>query len=197
MSRLNRMALTAAFSCCRDAGTALDSVPLVLASRHGDMQATARLLNQLSIGEPPSPADFTHSVHHTAAGYLGMICGNRLAARAVAGGEASFCYGWLDAVGLLVRDPARQVLLVAADDVLPAPFDALVGGRAVPHAVALLLQWGAAPGGRVVALGLEAGTSPAAGVIGIAGLDFLRWYLSGTEAELTLELDGRLWRWAA
>jgi hypothetical protein len=163
------------------------------------MQATTRLLNQLSLGEPPSPADFTHSVHHTAAGYWGMICGNRLTARAVAGGEATFCYGWLDAVGLLVRDPSRPVLLVAADDALPAPFDALVGGQSIPHAAALLLQWGAGPADRAVSMRLEAVPVPAgtvsAGIIGAAGLDFLRWYLGGCEGVFALDLDGRRWQW--
>ena len=200
MSRLNRMALTAAFSCCRDSATPPDGVPLVLASRHGDMPATVRLLKQLSLGEPLSPADFTHSVHHTAAGYWGIISGNRLTARAVAGGEASFCYGWLEAVGLLARNPGRPVLLVVADDILPAPFDGLVSGRAVPYAVALLLQPGTGTVAREISLELDGaltqpGAAPTAGLLGMAGLDFLRWYLGGADGVLTLDLDGRRWRW--
>ena len=186
MSRLNRMALSAAFTCCREAGVAPAEVNFVLASRHGDMAATTRLLGQLAAGEPPSPADFTHSVHHTAAGFWGIITGNKLTSRAVAGGEASFCAGWLDAAGILARQPQRPVLLISADDALPAPFDGLVG-QGVPHAAALLLV----PGKiklEPVGPGVGKADQPAA-------LAFLNWHINGG-TELALDLDGRRWRWA-
>ena len=202
MSRLDRMALTAAYSCCRDSAMPPDRVPLVLASRHGDMPVTTRLLKQLSLNEPLSPADFTNSVHHTAAGYWGMFSGNRLTARAVAGGEASFCHGWLEAVGLLARDPGRPVLLVAVDDVLPPPFDGMVRGRTVPYAVALLFQGGVESVERGVSLELDGASiqnsaTPSRGCFGVAGLDFLRWYIGGAQGDLALELDGRRWRWTS
>lgn len=198
MSRFNRMALNTAYSCCRDAGAPCDAVRLVVASRHGDMAVMARLLKALSEKDTLLPADFTNSVHHTAAGYWGLVAKNRQASRSIAGGEASFCYGFLDAAGMLRHDPARPVLLVAVEDVLPEPFDGLVGGRCIPYSVALLLEAEGEPGSGRVALGFggPAGGDGAGsdGTIGIPALDFLRWHVGGQDA-LEMRIGQRRWQW--
>lgn len=195
MSRLNRMALHAADSCCREAGVPRDAVRLVAASRHGDMSVMVRLLTALCEKDTLSPADFTNSVHHTAAGYWGLVAKNRQASRSIAGGSASFCYGFLDAVGMLKHDPSRPVLLVAAEDILPEPFGGLVGGRNIPYSVALLLEAQGAPGSRRVALefGAAAGADEAQ-AIGIPALDFLRWHVGGRRL-LEMNAGQRHWRW--
>lgn len=193
MSRLNRMALHTADACCRQAGVPADAVRLVVASRHGDMSVMVRLLTALSEHDTLSPADFTNSVHHTAAGFWGLVAKNHEASRSIAGGAASFCYGFLDAAGMLKHDPARPVLLVAVEDVLPAPFDALVGGRNVPYSAALLLEARGAAGARPVRLGFgaAAGAAPTAG---IPALDFLGWHVGGGDA-LEMNVAQRNWRW--
>ena len=61
---LGRTALTAAY-------TAQDSappMPLITASRHGDLTRSAQLLQSLAAGEPLSPTDFSLSVFNAIAG---------------------------------------------------------------------------------------------------------------------------------
>ncbi|HBL16476.1 MAG: hypothetical protein A2X36_01165 [Elusimicrobia bacterium GWA2_69_24] len=193
MSRLNRMALCAGHACCADAGVPEDSVRLVMASRHGDLSVMVRLLKALAEKETVLPADFTNSVHHTAVGFWGIAVKDREPSRAVAGGEASFCYGFLDAAGLLVREPGRPVLLVMADDTVPPPFDSIAGGPGTPHSVALLLESGAGPGSCRLVLD-EGGAAPDGG-LGLPALDFLRWHALGAAGDLAVSSGGRLWRW--
>ena len=72
------------------------------------MGITSELLAQMAGKETLSPMGFSNSVHHTAIGYWSLATGNRRAMRAVAGGEASFCYGFLDAIGLLATTRIRR-----------------------------------------------------------------------------------------
>jgi hypothetical protein len=199
MSRLARMAAAAAFDCCRQAGVAASEIPMVFASRHGEMSVTIGLLEQMRRAEPLSPTDFSGSVHHTALGYWSIAAANRRPARAVAGGEATFCYGFLDAAGMLPQ--AQRVLFVAADDVTPAPFEATEARGDLPYAAAFLLTPAEAGDKGTLSLSMryasaEAGTPPAreAASMGVPALDFLRWLEEG-QAPLEMVLSRRLWRW--
>ncbi len=199
MSRLTRMSLAVAMDCCRQAGISAADVPIVFASRHGEMSVTVDLLEQLTAGEALSPTNFSGSVHHTALGHLTIAAANRQVTRAVAGGEASFCYGFLDAMGLLTENKGSPVLLVAADDVVPPPFADLIGKTNVPYAAAFLLapatdhEKGSVslemPSGRLSSKEPREQTLP-----GVPALDFLQWFLK-EKKPLEWHLSDRIWRW--
>ena len=160
------------------------------------MGVTVNLLKQMISGEPLSPTDFSGSVHHAAAGYLGIAAGNRHPMRAVAGGAESFCYGFLDAVGLLADSPAVPVLLIAAEDQVPPPFDASAEAIDAPaYAAAFLLTRGASKDSPTVSLKIQpsAGASTPARV-GIPALDFLQW-LDMEKQSFEICFAQKRWRW--
>lgn len=190
MGPLSRLAVEAGLACCQEAGIPAHDIPSVFASRHGELSLIADLLRRMSEGEELSPAVFTNAVHHAPAGYFSIVAKNRLAARTVAGGEASFCYGLLDAMGLLAEDADRPVLLVAADSEMPEPFGSMVEGSDAEFAVALILRSCREGGG----IAMELGPSDGGCAGGIPAVEFLRWYLSES-SELRLRASGRCWRW--
>jgi len=192
MSPLTRMAVSVGLQCCQQAGEAPATPRVVFASRHGEMGVTGDLLSQMAAGDPLSPTDFSNSVHHAAAAYWSLATGDQQAIRAVAGGEASFCYGFLDAIGMLGETDHAPVLLIAADAALPPPFDVVAGSSGNAYAAAFLLARAAPEDQDAFTFTMEgcaAQRSP-----GIPALDFLQWFLKG-EAPLELNLSRRLWRW--
>lgn len=200
MSKLTRMSVSVALDCCRRAAIPASDVHVVFASRHGEMGETVNLLNQLVNGETPSPMGFSGSVHHTALGFFSLATANRRAMRAISGGEASFCYGFLDAMGLLTETNSPPVLLVAADETVPAPFADLIGKNNFSYAAAFLLGRSDHPRGRIISLNMPSRRFgfkrkvARATSLGIPALDFLRWSL---EEKRVLEwcLSKRVWRW--
>jgi hypothetical protein len=200
MSRLTRMSVAVALDCCRRATVPASDVQVIFASRHGEMGTTVDLLGQMVAGEALSPMDFSGSVHHTSAGYFSIATANRRATRAVAGGEASFCYGFLDAMGMLVESHGARILLVAADEVVPPPFAKLIGKTNFPYAAAFLL--GRSLHHQKGAVSLEMPShplaakekAPRANAVGIPALDFLRWFLKENRP-LEWHLSKRIWRW--
>lgn len=98
-----------------------------------------------------SPTRFTNSVHNASAGYWHIAARSRAASTSLAGHDASFAAGLLEAAAACTLRRRAQ-LLVVCDVPFPAPLHAL---RPLPDvvAVALLLQpAGGALGGIDVAL---------------------------------------------
>jgi hypothetical protein len=197
MSPLARMAVAVGLECCHKAGLSPAAPRVVFASRHGEMGVTVDLLNQMAAGETLSPTGFSNSVHHAAAGYWSLAMGNRQATRAVAGGEASFCYGFLDAIGMLGEADRSPVLLIVADDQVPPPFEAVSGQLKAPYAAAFLLAPAKPAEAHAFSFAMRRCVdTPVADdrQPGIPALDFLQWHLKG-DTSLELVLSQRSWRW--
>ncbi|MCU1128224.1 beta-ketoacyl synthase chain length factor [Stenotrophomonas maltophilia] len=123
IERLGRMAIQAA-CWCEDAQGADSQVPLVFASRHGDVTRSMDLLASLASGEPMSPTTFGLSVHNAIAALYSIARGHRGNYLALAAGQATAEAACLEAVGLLA-DGAREVRVVVYESPLPgiyAPF---------------------------------------------------------------------------
>jgi hypothetical protein len=136
LGRSVRMALQVAHECLQNRGP----TRAVFASRHGDLHRTVRMLGNLNQRQPPSPTDFSLSVHNTAAGIYSILRGDASPTVAVGAGEESFGYGLLEAGMQWRLDPSREVLLVYADEPAPVEYRSFVAGTEVPHALALLLS---------------------------------------------------------
>lgn len=87
----------------------------VFASTYGDLGMTDHLCATL-VDTPllVSPTRFHHSVHNAAAGYWTIATGCRAASSALAGWDASFAGGLLEAAAQCAAD-AQPVLLAACD----------------------------------------------------------------------------------
>jgi hypothetical protein len=184
---LGRMALQVAYRAQDDlTPQQVQAMPLVFASRWGELDRSVGLLQTLAAGEPLSPTAFSHSVHNAIGALYSIQRGVRANLSAVAAGAYSLEAGWIEALGLL-QEGAAEVLLVALDAPLPPAYavSALDAALMRPHALALRLRLGGP-------LQLQSAPSVTAPDDGLPpALRALR-FLSGCEAELR---QGP-WRWS-
>ena len=140
--RLSRMAR--GFFHCVQRIAPPDNVRVVFASRHGEVDRTLAILQDLAAEREISPTLFSMSVHNAVAGIWSIVKGNRAPISALAAGPETFGWGLVEAIAAWKADPAWPVLYVYADDRLPEPW---AGGLPQPglHAVALLLGGGEGP----------------------------------------------------
>ena len=163
----------------------------VFASRHGSVNESIEMIEQVVRRERLSPAQFSHTVHNAQAGLFCIAAQNRSASCSIAGRADTFACGWLEVLAHLERDPATPVLYVMADVQLAPRFAALVDEPREPYALALLIaRTGDGPELRFDLEGVEETPVtpwPHAGV-------FLRWMLSDDGAPLprALPLDAVL-----
>ena len=174
VERLGRAALQVAWHC---QGDEAGDVPMVFASRHGDLDRTHRMLAELARDEPLSPTQFGLSTHNAIAAQYGIarrLQGNYLAVSAVrATPEAAVT----EALGLLA-DGAPAVLVVVYDDAIPADYDGFLDEPDALHAWAWRIV---APRDGLPCFSLRAGEPAHAGKLPHS-LDVLRFFLSDDEA---------------
>lgn len=133
---LARMALDVATRCLGER----TGIPMVFASRHGELERTLGLLRELAAAGPLSPTAFSLSVHNAAAGVLSIARQDMAASTAIAAGEASFGQALIEAASRLAASPEKPVLMVYADDPIPAEYARFVAGTESAHAIGLLLE---------------------------------------------------------
>jgi hypothetical protein len=189
-SPLARIMLTAAFECCPPDERA--EFRTVFASRHGNINESIDMLEQLAHRQPLSPLRFSHTVHNAQAGLFSIAAENRRASSSVAAQEDTFACGYLEALTHLQREPERRVLLVMADVPLYPTFAKLVDECAASYGLALLLATRGE--GTPVAFHSAAGEPPVGPGTWPDAMEFLRWLLAG-EPQLRLGVGRRRWVW--
>jgi len=191
IERLGRMAIQAACWCEQDPDDA--QVPLVFASRHGDVARSMELLDTLSSDAPMSPTAFGLSVHNAVAALYSIVRGKRGNYQALAAGQATAEAACIEAWGLLA-DGAPEVRVVLYDSPLPAVY----AGFADEPDPFYAWCWRLAPAGQGgTRLSLEwephAGADQAPGTLP-HGLDVHRFLLDGSDC-LSYAHDGQRWSW--
>jgi hypothetical protein len=139
LTEVERAALSVAHRALADAGDAVDvhSLPVVFASRWGEIGTTLRLMRQMHDEGEMSPAGFSSSVHNAAPGQLSLLLGDKAPYTAVAAGPASYDMGLLEASTY----PGR-VLFVYAEETTPEMYRPYIGAAETAHAVAILIDNG-------------------------------------------------------
>lgn len=132
-SRLSKMMLHVAFAA--DAPPQCHSI---FASRHGELNRTIGLLEDIIAKQPLSPTAFSQSVHNTASGLFGIVSGNRQASTSIAAGSETLAQAMVEAYAQLASGDA-PVLLVYGDDPVPPIYDAYTDELEYPLALAMLL----------------------------------------------------------
>ncbi|MEG2804485.1 beta-ketoacyl synthase chain length factor [Stenotrophomonas sp.] len=190
IERLGRMAIQAACWCEQpdDGG----QVPLVFASRHGDVARSMELLDSLGADTGMSPTAFGLSVHNAVAALYSIARGHRGNYLALAAGRATVEAACVEAYGLLA-DGAPEVRVVVYESPLPAVYAGFADEPDPYYAWCWRLARADRPGTRL-SLGWRAASadSPAAALP--HGLDAMRFLLAG-EAALDLAADGQHWTW--
>lgn len=183
---LTRTLLTAAWGCL--SAEDLPRVRSVFASRHGSINESIGLLENVVRREKLSPTIFSHTVHNAQAALFSIAAGNRAASSSLAGQEDTFACAWLEALAFLEREPKTPLLLVMGDVPLAATFAGLADEPDTAYALACRLELAdaATPG---VSLSVRENDGPLPGLGWPQAFEFLRWWLSG-EPSLALGRRG-------
>lgn len=191
IERLGRMAIQAACWC--DEQVADASVPMVFASRHGDVARSVALLKALAADEALSPTSFGLSVHNAIAAFHSIATGGRGNYLAIAGGRGTAEAACVEAAGLLA-DGAAEVKVVCYETPLPAEYADFVDEAEAPFAWC----WRIAPlarDGIRIELDWDADAVADAAAVALPHtLDVHRFLLSG-DAGLRFDDGGCRWHW--
>jgi hypothetical protein len=151
-SRLTRMFGEAAAQATTAAGRDPKTIATIYTSSYGEIETMVLLLDVIFRGDGQlSPMRFKNSVHNAASGLGSIGQGNTSFSTALAAGDRSFEAGMLEAIAL-VNAQAGDVVVSAADDVIPAPLGALDARDALSVGVVLSAEPGPAPLARVEAI---------------------------------------------
>jgi hypothetical protein len=115
VDRLGRMALQVAWWCQQGHD---EDIPLVFASRHGDLGRSYEMLCELAADQPLSPTHFSLSTHNAIAAQYGIARQRVDNCISVAAGTATAEAAVMEAIGLLA-DGSDEVLIVVYDCPLP------------------------------------------------------------------------------
>jgi hypothetical protein len=181
---------------CQGEGEGDAAVPLVFASRHGELSRTYEMLRTLARDEPLSPTHFALSTHNAIAAQYGIA--RRLPANytAVAAGAAGAEAAFVEALGLLA-DGADEVLVVVYEASTPAEYAPFKDEADADFAWACRV---AAPRGDepswslTVEADADAGDPAPAAEAPPHGLGVLQ-LLAGYADRLEFRDRGRRWRW--
>lgn len=151
-SRLTRMFGEAAAQATTAAGRDPRTIATVYTSSYGEIETMVLLLDVIFRGDGQlSPMRFKNSVHNAASGLGSIGQGNTSFSTALAAGDRSFEAGVLEAVAL-VSAQGGDVVVSAADDVIPAPLGALDAREALSVGVVFSAEPGDAPLARLEAI---------------------------------------------
>ena len=112
-------------------------IPVVFASRWGEIGTTVKLMQQMHGEGEMGPAGFSNSVHNAAPGHLSLLTKNRAPYTAIAAGPDSYEMGLLEASTY----PGR-VLFVYAEEETPEFHRPHFPDPQKAHAVALVIDNG-------------------------------------------------------
>ena len=162
----------------------------IFASRHGELVRTVKIIESIVRLEDVSPTDFSLSVFNTAQGLYSIFTENKAPSTMVVGGEDTFGSALIEAMTYLRRFPELPVLLVYFDEPLPEPLSAMEDPPGSAFSIALLLS-AAHPNVEVNFAYNHGRVSDRKN----AGMEFLRFYLSGM-AEGTVSTERTKWHWS-
>ena len=118
------------------------SVPVVFASRWGEIGTTLKLMSQMHSDGEMSPAGFSSSVHNAAPGAWSLFTKNRSPYTAIAARERTYEMGLLEAEAQLAAMPHGVVLYVYAEENTPDHYASAIPEVERARATALLLVSG-------------------------------------------------------
>lgn len=115
-------------------------VPVVFASRWGEIGITAKLMRQVHDEGEMSPAGFSSSVHNAAPGAWSLFTKNKAPYTAISARDRTYDMG-LEARAQIASG-APYVLYVCAEEATPECYRLDFGEPVQPYAVAMLLAGG-------------------------------------------------------
>ncbi len=139
LTGVERAALAVAWQVYRAACVEGEQIPVVFASRWGEIGTTIKLMQQFHADGEMSPAGFSNSVHNAAPGHFSLFTRDKAPYTAVAAGAQTYEMGLLEA-----RTYPGKVLFVYAEEATPDFYRPHFADVQTAHAVALVIDNGAA-----------------------------------------------------
>jgi len=198
LSPMGRAALWAAGQLLDDQRS--EPIATVFASRHGEVGRTVKLLRELAVQAPLSPASFSLSVHNAIGGIHSIANKVFSPVTAISAGPDTVCAALLEAYTQLRSSPQAggEVLCVFYDDPLPEPLEGFDQTPGEVQALAVRVGLADVTNGISLAFSLVPTTDDA----GQAEADtrahsdrFLQFLLRDDMEALDLAADGRFWKW--
>jgi hypothetical protein len=112
LSALSKMAMKVAHDCAGDR----PEVRVLFASRHGELNRTTAILDDIVAGEPVSPTAFSLSVLNAMPGVMSIARHDRSASAALSAGAQTLGYALLEAYTQYRESPDVPVLVVYAHE---------------------------------------------------------------------------------
>ncbi|MGH8109927.1 MAG: beta-ketoacyl synthase chain length factor [Arenimonas sp.] len=193
LERVGRTALQVAY-WCQTAEVA--DIPLVFASRHGDIQRTYEMLEVLARKEALSPTHFGLSIHNAIVAQYSIARQLKQNYLAVAAGLSTAEAAVIEAIGLL-NDGHDEVMVVMYDGLLPESYQQFQDEAGAEYAWAWRMKKAESnPVSGTFSLEIGAGDRSEAGSQSSLphGLDVMRFVLSN-ETGLHFFDGSRHWNW--
>lgn len=115
-----------------------EHIPLVFASRHGDVELTLSLLQSIANNEPLSPTSFSLAVHNAISGLFSIARKDRSEATAISATENLIPFALLEAATQLQDN--KQVLCIICESPLPDLYKPFASSPPFPYAIAMVLS---------------------------------------------------------
>ena len=112
-----------------------EQIPVVFASRWGEISTTLKLMRQMHDEGEMSPAGFSNSVHNAAPGHLSLLTKNKAPYTAISAGAETYEMGMLEA-----STYPGKVLFVYAEESTPEMYRPHFPDVKRAHSVAVLLD---------------------------------------------------------
>ncbi|MCM8539775.1 MAG: beta-ketoacyl synthase chain length factor [Lentisphaeraceae bacterium] len=112
--------------------------PLVLATRHGELDLSIDLIHSEITESPFSPAKFSMSVHNSPVGLLSIHSKNKLPNTAISAGKKSLEMGLYEATAMLSEH--KNCLLIYADQELSEVYKEYKDDNDIPACLVILLN---------------------------------------------------------
>jgi hypothetical protein len=192
LSPLGKMALSVAWPLLRET----PSIPSVFCSRHGELERTAGMLQELAAGQALSPTHFSLSVHNAIGGVFSIAREDRSAISALAVGDEGFSEAMLETRLIAAEQRVPEALCLIYDASPPTVYSEFGHGPRWPFALAVVLG----PSGDGDP-GFSLRKSTSIGEPGPLPLDepqalsFVRFLLDEDRDELWLPCRGDYWHW--
>nr|WP_283248019.1 beta-ketoacyl synthase chain length factor [Marinomonas lutimaris] len=137
-----RRRFTAIGKCSVEAATPLlnenEKIPLVFASRHGDVDLTLSLLKSIANNEPLSPTSFSLAVHNAISGLFSIARKDRCETTAISATENLIPFAVLEAATQLQE--SKHVLCIICESVLPDLYKPFASSPPFTYAIAMVLS---------------------------------------------------------
>lgn len=113
----------------------------IFISRHGEIERSYKILDNINRNIDISPTDFAMSVHNAAAGLLTITAQKTLPLTSIAAGQDGFSQGMIEAQ-IMFHGGAKRILLIDFDGLLPDIYHSQISTHHLAYATGFILTPG-------------------------------------------------------